>query len=323
MPKPMTSVPFERLAKFHGTNTLLAGPPGSGKTHSLISWLEVGDEMGIPLHLAVIITDPGGVETLLDQCPQHLLSRLHYAIAPQATSSWESMLSEAEKASDLTYSDLASQKGAVDPDDHRQFYDLLAIMSEFVDQHGVILGPIDRLNSFWMFGLDSLSGVNYMAKKLVVGARPVPHEGEWGVAMGLIETLITRLVGLDCFTTVTAHLDILDNMMTGAKEYIPAFLGRKLAPNMPRIFSDIISSYREGSNFFWGTVNDEFYGLKTRNVSLESSMSPTFHELYQTWLTRHEKVYEEELKQPEDDSPDPGAESDFALASIQPIPLGE
>ena len=63
-----------------GTNTLLLGEVGNGKTSSLPTFIAAGVKLKIPLKLAVIITDPGGEESLLDGMRLHAppgLSLIH------------------------------------------------------------------------------------------------------------------------------------------------------------------------------------------------------------------------------------------------------
>ena len=59
-------------------------------------------------------------------------------------------------------------------------------------------------------------------------------------------------------------------------------LGRKLAPKIPRFFSDVIHVKRIGNKFEWATdtLNCD---LKARNVKIAGSLPPSFVPIMTQW----------------------------------------
>src|SRR5690242_3695577 len=74
-----------------GTKTLLVGPPGSGKTTALVSFIEAG------IDLFVIGTDPGFEESILDAMARKNLplEKLHYQYIAPASAPWSALLDAA------------------------------------------------------------------------------------------------------------------------------------------------------------------------------------------------------------------------------------
>ena len=152
-----------------GTKTLLTGPPGSGNTTSIITAIKAG------LNLAVIITDPGGEESLLDAVKMYDvdLDRLHYAYVAPAAASWSALRDMAGKINMMSYKDLTELKMGIAKGSHTQFLDLIDTCANFVCQRtGRVVGPIDALGTDWMVAVDSASGLNIMAMELMIGGKP-------------------------------------------------------------------------------------------------------------------------------------------------------
>ena len=59
-------------------------------------------------------------------------------------------------------------------------------------------------------------------------------------------------------------------------------LGTKLAPKLPKDFSDVVYSYREGSQYFWSTITPQM-DLKHRLLPLKDKLSPSFGQVVQAW----------------------------------------
>ena len=296
MPAPTPTVPsvpapptqFDlQSSGLAGTKTLLTGPPGSGKTTSIITAIKAG------LNLAVIITDPGGEESLLDAVKLYDvdLDRLHYAYVAPATASWANLRDMATKINMMGYEDLTKLKMGIAKSGHTQFLDLIDTCANFVCQRsGKVIGPIDALGTDWMVAVDSASGLNVMAMQLMVGGKPVAHQGEWGVAMNAEEKLIMKwCADLRCFFTLTAHVEKSMDETIGKPIHGPGFLGSKLAPRLPRFFSDHFTAYREGSEFFWSTI-DSRMDLKARNLPLNDKITPSFEQIVTKWRQRTEQT---------------------------------
>ncbi len=279
-----------------GTKTLLCGPPGSGKTTSLVTAIKAG------LNLAVIITDPGGEESLLDAAKLYDvdLDKLYYAYVAPAAASWSALRDMATKINMMSYKDLTELKMGIAKSGHTQFLDLIDTCANFVCQRtGRVVGPIDELGTDWMVAVDSASGLNVMAMELMIGGKPAAHQGEWGVAMNAEEKLIMKwCADLRCFFCLTAHVEKEMDETIGRPIHGAGFLGRKLAPKLPRFFSDYACAYREGSTFFWSTV-DSRMDLKARNLPLNDKISPTFEQIVTKWQQRAKQTKQPQQPEPE------------------------
>jgi len=62
-------------------------------------------------------------------------------------------------------------------------------------------------------------------------------------------------------------------------------LGRKLAPKLPRFFSDCIQSVRSGKEFTWSTATSNA-ALKSRNLPIANNIQPSFVRVVETWKKR-------------------------------------
>ena len=266
-----------------GTKTLLAGPPGSGKTTSLVTAIKAG------LKLAVIVTDPGGEESLLEAMERENLpmDKLHYAYVAAAAPSWDALSDMGKKINLMSYKDLTELKMGIAKQGHHQFLDLINTCANFKDARtGKELGPVDAFGPDWMLAVDSLSGVNIMAMELMIGGKPAAHQGEWGVAMNAEEKLIMKwCADLRCFFTLTAHVEREMDETQGKPFLMAAALGRKLAPKLPRYFSDFVYSYSEDEEFFWSTVSSSM-DLKARNLPMRDKLRPSFEPIVAKWKAR-------------------------------------
>lgn len=256
-----------------GTSTLLLGAPGGGKTYSLSTLIEAG------LELFVVITDPGGEQSLLDSISDRKLDldKFHHHYVAPISSSWDTFLKMAKTMTTLGYSDIAGIKSGVEKKDFIQFTELLVTLSNFICQRtGKLFGPVDEWGPDRALVIDSMSGVNVMAMKQMVGAKLSAHQGEWGVAMNAEETLLLKLTSdLKCYLVCTAHMDKVMDETIGKPMNSVALLGNKLAPKIPRLFSDVVLAYRDGVNFFWSTTEANT-DLKARNLPLGAKLPPSF-----------------------------------------------
>ena len=162
-----------------GAGVLLIGIPGSGKTYSLSTLVSAG------LETFVISTDPGGLESLLDAMSDRKLDmdKLHYHYCPPATASWDDLLQQATKISMLDYKGIKSMK-AGDKTAFANYLQFLSRMKNFIDDRtGEEFGAVDSwaADSNRAVVVDSLTGVNAMALRLMIGGNPTAHEGEWTI----------------------------------------------------------------------------------------------------------------------------------------------
>lgn len=255
---------------------LLVGATGSGKTHSIRTLLDAGFEV------FCVFTEPG-MEVLSDTDPE----RLHWHYVAPAAPSWEAMLDSATKINTMSFESLAKQ-GDINKRQYTEFLDLVRTFANFHDDRtGKDFGPVDAFDpKTQALVVDSLSGINIMAMNLVAGSKPVKSIADWGVAMDNLERLITKLtVAVPCTVVMTAHLEREQDEVTGGVQLMASTLGKKLAPRLPRFFSDVIHCKRDGTNFSWSTASINV-DLKARNVPIGDKLPASFVPLIENWRKR-------------------------------------
>lgn len=262
----------------YGIKAILLGEISSGKTHALRTLWEWG------LECFVISTEPGIEEVLGDLPPESF----HWHYCPPSATSFDDMIESATKINNLDYEALTKLKG-VNKNKHKEFIELLNTLRNFkCDRTGKEYGPVDGdyFDSSKALVLDSLSGASIMSMDLTVGSKPVKHQGEWGIAMDNLQRLIQKLTSdTKCHFVMTAHPEREKNEITGAVDIMVSTLGTKLAPKIPRFFSDAIYLERKGKEFSWSTTKMGAQ-LKARNLEFDQNLPTTFIPLLENWKSK-------------------------------------
>jgi hypothetical protein len=138
--------------------------------------------------------------------------------------------------------------------------------------------------------MDNLSGLSVMAMKMVTGSKPMKSVGDWGVAMDNLGNLVMKLsTDLKCLFVMIGHLEREHDEVTGSIKLMASTLGKKLAPTIPRTFSDVIETVREGNSFFWRTDSTQTM-TKTRNLPIIGKIDPDFMRIVNSWKSRGGKI---------------------------------
>ena len=214
--------------------------------------------------------------------------RLHYKVIPMTTPGWDTLQEMSKKVNMMSYEALSGLKSGIAKTNDQQWFEVLSTLSDFTNQDGKNLGAVDKLSSDYLVVIDSLSGLNHMVRALHVGMKPSMHQGEWGVIMHTLEMFVNAFVsGTKCFTCLTGHIEKEMDEVIGKPQYMPGFLGRKLSPKMPRIFSDVVLAARDEDKFKWSTTRSNYSSLKARNLTLSDSLQPDFTQIVKAWKKRN------------------------------------
>ena len=259
-----------------GFKTLLLGAVGTGKTHSLRTLTDAG------LEVFAIFTEPG-MEVVADISSD----KLHWKYISPSTVSWTAMLDSAKKLNTLSFESL-TKLPHINRGEHSEFLSVITALSNYTDDRtGKTFGPVDDFDQTRVLWIDSLSGLNIMAMNLIAGSKPVKSPGDWGVAMENLERIIQKLTtDLKCHVVLVGHLERESDELTGGSTLMVSTLGKKLAPKIPRFFSDVIQAKRVDTKFTWSTITPNC-DLKARNIPWAEGMPPSFGPLITKWKERN------------------------------------
>ena len=260
-----------------GINVLLMGAPGTGKTHALRTLVDAG------LEVFILFTEPG-MEVLGDTDSD----QVHWNYVAPAQVGWDMLIKNAKSIQQFDNATLQKMAG-MNKLAYGQFIDVLNQCQNFHCQRtDKDFGGVDEFGTDKVFVFDSLSGLNIMALDLAVGGKPIRTLPDWGIAMDNEEKLINRLcLGTQCHFVLTAHLEREVDEVLGGIKLMASALGRKLSPQLPRFFSDVVMTVRESDKFTWATASSQA-DTKARNLPWKDQQSPSFVPLINNWRKTNE-----------------------------------
>lgn len=267
-------------------HSLLMGPAGSGKTSSIVTFAKKGIEC------FVIVTEPTGVDSLLDAWEREKapIDLLHYSVVAPASPGWGALKDLATRINVMNYKDISELKSGIGKEKMTQFPRLLKNLENFSDDRiGKSYGDVTSWGPDRVLCLDSLSGLSLIAMQATVGFKPSPHQGEWGIAMSAIESLLLQLSSdCKCFFVMTAHIEKEPDEITGIAKVGVSTLGRKLAPKIPKFFSEVIRARKDPTGrFLWSTLDQEA-DLKNRSLPSSSSIAADFGPIVDAYRKRNQ-----------------------------------
>ena len=260
-------------------SVLLMGAAGSGKTWSLSTFVEAG------LEVFVLGLEPNAADSLLDSVRARNLpvGKIHFHEVVPAPATWDQMDLVAKEIQRSSYEDLSKIKTGIGKSQMTHWLQLLQACKNFPDDlTGRSFGDVTEWGADRVLVIDSLSGLNQMARQFTVGLKPNMAQGEWGVAMELEGGLLRKLAAdRGCFFVLIAHLDRNVDEITQATKVMPAALGNKLAPQIMKDFSEVVLARKVAvanqpePRYEWST-NDTLADLKNRALEARSSLPPSF-----------------------------------------------
>ena len=263
---------------------MLIGATGTGKTYCLPTFTNAN------VTPFIIATEPTGVETLIDACRETKtpLDKIHWKLCKPATDSFAILQRQAEIANSKTAGDLQKMEVGLDKKNYPQYIQFLQACQNFVcDRTGEAFGDITEWGPNRALIIDSLSGLNVMVTRNQCGNRLTMTQPEFGIAQNVIEGLITVLTGLNCYFVLTVHPEYERDEVEGTNRIMASTIGKKLAPKVPRFFSEVITTRKDGHKFFWSTESSKV-DTKCRILPIASDLKPNFGKI----VDGHEKRLE-------------------------------
>jgi hypothetical protein len=255
-------------------SVLLQGASGSGKTSALVTALQAG------LKVFVIGTEPGFVDSLIDRCTvlKIPIDNLHWMSVLPATEGWEALDEMVSKIGSLDFEGISKIKGIGKDKTRVPAQKFLTALKDFVcERTGESFGSFTLWDDTCLLAVDSLSGLSTIAWYLTVGNKPTGAPGEWNIAMNFIEAILMKINSdRQCYFVLTAHVEKEMDEITGVQRVMTSTLGRKLAPKIPRFFSEVVYAQRGATPpFRWSTI-DATADLKNRVLPVSNVLAPSF-----------------------------------------------
>jgi len=256
---------------------ILMGPTGSGKTHSVRTLVDAGIET------FVVFTEPHGRGVVSDiPCP-----KLHWTYVPPSTGSWTEMIQKADVATKMSWKALSGMTEDPNKSKYTGFFRLLSALHNFrCDRCGKEFGDVSTWGTNRALAIDSWSGINEMAMQMFTGESIARSQPQWGAAMNTELSFANKLCyDLRAHFVLICHLEYDKDEVLGGMKLMPLSLGRKVAPDLPKNFSDVILAQRLGTTFSWSTANPSA-DLKAINVPISDKLPSSFVPVIEQWKTR-------------------------------------
>jgi len=267
-----------------GTNVLLMGPSGTGKTFAIGTLVDTGVEV---FYLAL----ESGMESLTGYWTDRGLpipKNLHWHKVAAPAADFSQMILNAKNINMLGLDALAKMS---DPNKskHNQFVSLLEALNNFPDDRtGETYGPVNLWDQSRVLVIDGATGISQCAMALVVGGKAVRNQSDWGIAQDQVEKIVRMLCdNCPCHFVLLAHVEREVDAVLGGVKLMVSTLGKALAPKFPAMFSDVILTERQGDKWSWNTAS-MMADLKTRNLPIAADIKPSFAQIMEKWLSRNE-----------------------------------
>lgn len=257
-----------------GVKEMLIGPTGTGKTTSIRTLLEAGIT---PMYMA---TEPS-----FEVLGKDLGERIPCKYVQPVAESLDIIIDKATKVASMTFEAMTKVYDANRFRDNK-FIEFVKALNDFkCDITGRSYGPAKNWGTDKCLVVDSLSGLSLMVMYMVVGNKPAKDQKDWGLAQDQLEGFVNWLcTSLRCHVVLTAHPE-REISETEGSQIMASTLGKKLAPKLPRFFSDVILTQRQGTKFLWSTAAPGA-DLKARNLPVAEGLQPSFVQVIECWKSR-------------------------------------
>jgi hypothetical protein len=269
-------------------SALVVGPSGSGKTSSIATQLLAG------LKVFVIVTEPGGVESLLDSAERLKapVDNLHWTSALPASAGWGGLEEMISKINSQDQKGIADIKDMGKADFRPAAMKFLNSFRNFTcERTGEIFGDMSTWDDTRVLNVDSLTGWSSIAWGATVGYKPTASPGEWGIGQNFIFNFLMKINSdRRCFFNLMAHMEKEMDEMLGVKKIMVSTIGAKLAPKIPTFFSEVIKAQRtmdsKGSaEFTWSTLASDM-DLKNRALPINAKLPADFRQIVDAYKRR-------------------------------------
>lgn len=269
-----------------GPKVLIEGASGTGKTYAIgtaVDWAARNNK-----RVCVLFVE-NGLETLTGYWTDRGLSipdNLYWHNCLTKPLSLTSLIDSAKDIGMLSY-EMLTKKSDPNRAKNNAFEDILRVCADFKDDRtGKTLGAVDSWGLDTLFVIDSLSELCNAAVKMVIGNKIAMAPPEYGTAQNAVMNFL-RLLTQGCAAPVlmTAHVSRETDEITGGVKLMTSAIGKAIAGDIPKLFSDVIYTVREGDKFYWDTAAGNV-DTKTRNLPIQGKQVPDFGRIMDKWVSR-------------------------------------
>lgn len=273
--------------KMPGPKVLIEGPAGTGKTYAIGTLVDWAQKSG--KEVFVLFTE-NGLETLLGYWTDRNLeipACLHWHVVNTRPLGLASLMRAADNVGKLSYESITKMSDPNRGGDNNAFFKILAACADFPDDRtGNKFGALDGWGTDKIFVLDSLSELSNAAMKMVIGNKPTAAPPDYGVAQNNLMNFLRLLTqGIQPTVLMTAHVTREQDEITGGVKLMTKAVGKALANDIPQLFSDVIYTVREGTNFYWDTAAANV-DVKSRNLPIAAKQKPDVSIIMEKWTSR-------------------------------------
>lgn len=269
------------LPSLPGTNVMLMGPSGTGKTYAIGTLVDMGLDV-------FYFAYEQGSESLIGYWTDRGLQvpkNLHICTVKAPTASFTEMADAVRFTNTLSFDALIKQTDT-NRSKYNQLENFLRSFNDVTDDLGNKYGDINKWGPDKALVIDGLTGMCDSAMKACIGGKFARDQKDWGLAQNIVEGILRKITSEAKFHFVLlAHVERETDPNGGGLKLMASALGRALAPKLPAMFSDVILTKRLGKEFFWDT-EDPAADLKTRNLPISAKNPPTFKTIIDRWKAR-------------------------------------
>lgn len=277
------------MTQLQGPKILLEGPSGTGKTYALGTLCDWAASRGVEVFL--LFTE-NGLESLLGYWRdrgKEVPPNVHWHVEMTKPVTLAGLITAADNVGKLSYESITKMV------DHTRgqnnaFHRILSVCADFPDDRtGLKFGPVDTWGPDRVFGIDSLSELANAAFKMVIGAKPTASPSDYGVAQNNCMNFLRLCTqGMAATFVLTAHVQRQQDEITGGIKLMVKGIGKAMGDDIPQLFSDVIYTVRESTNFYWDTAAASV-DTKSRNLPIAAKQAPDFHNIMKRWEERGAK----------------------------------
>ena len=237
-----------------------------------------------------------GVDSLIEAVKFHKapIDKLHWKRCTPARQSWDVIKAQARLTNAHSVGELQEMKAGLERHKYPAFMNLIEACANFkCDRTKKEYGDVLTWEKDRLLCLDSLSGLSEIASSHVTGHRITMTQPEFGVVQNHIWIFLNQLVSGNCYFMATAHLEYETDEVKGVTKQMASTVGKKLAPKLPRMFSDVAVAKKDpAGKYIWSTVEPN---VVTKTRYLKSGQHAADFKLFMTGYEERKAEAEKEV----------------------------